>query len=140
MDYDVVLAKLESLERCVRRVEEKTPHDVEALEADFDVQDILILNLERAVQLCVDVGLHILADTSVPVPTTMGAVFRVLAEKQLIPLEVAERLGQAVGLRNIAVHQYKDIDWAVVYTVTHKHLDDFRVFAAAVAAQIHPGC
>ena len=54
MDRDVVNSKLESLSRCVERVRTRTPTSVEALSASYDAQDILCLNLERAVQACVD--------------------------------------------------------------------------------------
>jgi len=56
MDQVILAQKLESLRRCVQRVQEKTPSNVDQLTQDPDVQDILVLNLTRAVQLCVDVG------------------------------------------------------------------------------------
>jgi len=59
MDADVVLAKLDSLQRCVGRVEEKTPSNVEVLTSDYDMQDIISLNLERAVQISVDIHAHV---------------------------------------------------------------------------------
>ena len=51
MNLDVVERKLESLARCVRRVEARLPADASALSSDYDSQDIIILNLERAVQM-----------------------------------------------------------------------------------------
>jgi hypothetical protein len=45
------------LERCIRRIEFKRPDRVELLQKDYDLQDILAVNLERAVQASVDVAL-----------------------------------------------------------------------------------
>ena len=56
MDATVVEQKLESLRRCLLRIETKCPADPERLEADFDLQDIVSLNLSRSVQLCVDIA------------------------------------------------------------------------------------
>ena len=56
MDQVILDQKLESLRRCIKRVEEKTPSHVSQLIKDEDIQDILVLNLTRAVQLCVDIG------------------------------------------------------------------------------------
>jgi len=39
---------------------------------DEDLQDVPVLNLSRAVQLCVDIAAHLLADSKQPVPATMG--------------------------------------------------------------------
>ncbi len=54
MDRQVIEQKLESLRRCLLRVTEKCPVDAETLVRDVDAQDIITLNLTRAVQLSVD--------------------------------------------------------------------------------------
>lgn len=72
MDRLILNEKLESLRRCVQRIEERRAESVEALRHDPDRQDILSLNLTRAVQLCVDIAVHILADTNAPAPQTMA--------------------------------------------------------------------
>ena len=56
-------------------MEEKTPADVDQLVQDPDIQDILVLNLTRAVQLCVDIGSHVISESDEPAPSTMGDVF-----------------------------------------------------------------
>jgi uncharacterized protein YutE (UPF0331/DUF86 family) len=132
VDRVVVREKIESLARCVRRVEHKRPLSVEALAADPDLQDILVLNLSRAVQLCVDIGSHVISDSDAAAPQTMGEVFGTLAALGLIPEELGARLRSAVGFRNVAVHNYDRIDWAIVFAISTRFLDDFRRFAAAV--------
>ena len=132
MDRLVLHEKLESLARCVRRVKQKRPPSLDLLVADPDIQDILVLNLGRAVQLCVDIGSHLISATEAPAPQTMGEVFSTLAALGVISDELAARLRAAVGFRNIAVHNYDRVDWAVVFAISTRHLDDFREFAAAV--------
>ncbi len=134
MDRDVVLNKLESLRRCVKRIEDKTPSTSERLVDDFDLQDIIVLNLERAVQLCVDIGLHIISDLEMPAPETMTRTFEALERAGCLSRVVAERMTKAVGFRNTAVHAYQEIDWQIVYAIITKHLDDFRDFTRQVLA------
>ena len=78
MDREVIEQKTESLRRCVERVRQKRPATAAALAGDPDAQDILTLNLSRAVQLCVDIGAHLIAEHSKPAPDTMGQTFDVL--------------------------------------------------------------
>ena len=132
MNRDVVLQKVESLERCLRRVEQKTPPTLEQLQADLDAQDIVILNLERAVQLSVDLAMMILAEKSAPVPATMAEAFEQLAAERVIDPELASSMSKAVGFRNIAVQAYRRIDWAVVWSITQDRLEVFRIFASAI--------
>lgn len=132
MNRQVVEEKLESLRRCVQRIELKTPSDAQGLIGDLDCQDIVVLNLERAVQICVDLAAHLLADRDVAAPQTMAETFTALADEGLLSKDLSVRLGRAVGFRNIAVHEYARLDWNVVYSIITAGLDDFRAFARMV--------
>ncbi len=134
MDRRVISEKLESLRRCVARVEAKRPETVGALRGSPDLQDIVALNLMRAVQTCVDLAAHLVADLDVPAPETMAGTFDALHAAGVIDAGVAARMRAAVGFRNVAVHTYSAINWAVVFAIAHTHLDDFRAFARAVVA------
>lgn len=72
MDKDLIQEKLELLRRCVKRIEDKRPASSQVLKNDPDLQDIIALNLMRAVQLCVDIAAHVIADKEVSAPATMG--------------------------------------------------------------------
>ena len=132
MDWPVIEQKLESLRRSLRRIEEKCPKDADALEKDIDAQDILTLNLTRAVQICVDIGAHLISETELPPPDTMGQTFDVLNKAGMIGADLAVRMKKAVGFRNIAVHNYAAINWAMVYSIARSCLPDFGEFAKAV--------
>lgn len=134
MDPALVEEKLESLRRCVRRVETKRPDTAETLADDPDLQDIITLNLIRAVQLSVDLAAHLIATGDVPPPDTMAETFDRLHRQGIIERPLAEQMQRAVGFRNVAVHNYRAIDWAIVFTLIDEDLDDFRAFAQAVAS------
>ena len=86
MDREVIEQKLESLRRCLRRIAEKCPTDPGKLEQDPDLQDIIVLNLTRAVQLCVDIGAHLVSSMKVSPPDTMGETFDVLTKSGIAPI------------------------------------------------------
>ena len=132
MDKDVVLNKLENLRRCLQRVQDKTPASVDLLVENYDLQDIIVLNLERAIQACVDIGLHIISDLEVPVPETMAQTFDSLRKAECLDAAIAERMAKSVGFRNTALHAYQEIDWNIVYCIITEHLDDFRDYARQI--------
>ena len=122
MDRRVIADKLERLRRCVQRIEHKRPPTLAALAADVDLQDILSVNLERAVQLCVDIAAHIIASREVPAPTTMAAAFEALHALHVLSPDLANSMKKAVGFRNILVHNYQEIDWGIVFNICHHKL------------------
>ncbi len=111
MDTIILTEKLESLRRCVQRIEEKQPRHIDELKQSIDLQDILVLNLTRAIQPCVDIGSHLLSQTNCPAPRTMGNVFTLLQEANIISPNHQPATKKAVGFRNIAIHQYEAINW-----------------------------
>ena len=82
MNRAIIAQKLESLGRCLERLRHKAPSSLSELENDVDLQDIVSVNLERAVQICVDIASILLADyTDCPPPHSMSDGFRQLAGK-----------------------------------------------------------
>ncbi len=135
MDATVIHEKLESLRRCLERIRQRRPESAESLSSDLDAQDIVTVNLTRAVRLCVDIASHVLTETNQPPPDTMGQSFDRLADSNLISESLASRMKAAVGFRNIATHSYREIDWGIVDAIATEHLSDFEHFARAILRQ-----
>ncbi|MGB5744168.1 MAG: DUF86 domain-containing protein [Sedimenticolaceae bacterium] len=136
MDSVLVGQKLEALRHCISRIVEKCPDNASLLAEDADLQDIVVLNLTRCVQLCVDIASHLIAVSPESAPATMGEALTTLARMGVIDDEVSANLRRAVGFRNIAVHNYQKVDWTIVHSICDKHPDDFRRFASAIAVRL----
>lgn len=137
MDKQVIDQKLESLRRCLERIQQKCPATAQELISNVDLQDIIALNLSRAVQISVDIGAHIVSETQTPAPTTMGQTFDLLVQASILDPEVGAKLKKAVGFRNIAVHNYETINWLIVHKITKQHLIDFKDFASQISQYVH---
>jgi len=128
----ILLTKLDALQRCLARVKAKTPENPDILHEDLDLQDIISVNLERAVQSCVNIAAHVIAQHNTAAPSTMVESFNRLHDMGVISENTAARMKNAVGFRNISVHEYQKIDWTIVYRIITAHLDDFKDFARQV--------
>lgn len=132
MTEDVLSAKVETIRRCIVRIREHLPLSPEALSKNIDAQDIISINLERAIQSCVDIASHLIVDLEVPPAQTMGESFACLAKQNIISDNLAERLRKAVGFRNIAVHDYQSVSWDIVFSICTRELPVFEEFISAV--------
>lgn len=56
----------------------------------------------------VDVAQHVCAAQGWGPPSDNGAAVRLLGERGVLAPDQAERLGKAVGFRNVLVHEYVD--------------------------------
>jgi uncharacterized protein YutE (UPF0331/DUF86 family) len=113
------------------------PASSEAFETDRTAREVVILNLFVAIQACLDLAAHWLADEGWDVPQRYGEIFRALADHGVIPHPLALRLVAAAGLQNLVAHQYGAVDWARIHgAASSAGLDDLEAFCAALAAKI----
>lgn len=130
----VLQRKAASLERCVARVRDKYRGNEQAFEADVDLQDIIVLNLQRACQTAIDMALRIGRLKRLAFPSDTAEIFRILARAGLIDKELASSLARMVGFRDIAVHEYQELDLAKVRRIIEHRLDDLLAFSKAMLA------
>jgi uncharacterized protein YutE (UPF0331/DUF86 family) len=86
-----------------------------------------------AIEGCVDVAHHLAASERWGAPDTNAAAFTILARHGVIDGNVAERMAQAVGFRNVLVHQYVAVDDNLVIAALDD-LDDLAGFVRQVSA------
>ena len=137
MDRVVIHQKLESLRRCLARIRSKEPISLGVLQKDYDLQDIVSLNLTRAVQMAVDIGAHMVSAQMQAAPATMGETFDQLGRMGVISEELALQLKKSVGFRNVAIHNYNAVNWAIVFSILQGHLQDFDAFAKAIDLKLN---
>lgn len=131
VDQDVIFEKIKQLQNCLRRIQDVTHGKVESLN-NIDVQDIFVLNLQRSVQVAIDLAAHIIADEGLGLPSELKENFVILEKAGVINSALSKKLQKMVGFRNIAVHDYKSIDVDVLKVVLTDHLCDLEDFYSTV--------
>ena len=126
---DVRLNKAAIIERCLARVRAEYGDDDANLTDNLTKQDSIILNLQRASEAAIDLAMHLVREHRLGVPQDSRQAFDLLREAGLLAPDLAERLVRMVGFRNIAVHDYRRLDLAIVRAIVREHLDDFAAFA-----------
>ena len=131
---DVVVNKAAIVERCVSRVREEYAEDDQNLTGDQRRQDSIILNLQRACEASIDLAMHVVRIRRLGVPQETRDCFLFLRDAGLISPGLADRMVAMVGFRNIAVHDYRRLDLAVVRSIIANHLGDFLELARTLLA------
>ena len=129
---DILQEKAGSIERCIVRVRAKyVGHEAE-LEHDLDLQDIIVLNLQRACQTAIDMGMRKGRLRRLGLPKDSAEIFAILQAAGLLKKELATSLRRMVGFRNIAVHEYRKLDLDKVRYIIEHRLDDLLAFSKAM--------
>ena len=56
-----------------------------------------------------------------------------LAKNKIISEQISSSMQNMVGFRNLAVHDYQNLNLDIVEAIINKHLTDFENFAAEIA-------
>lgn len=84
------------------------------------------------VEAAVNIAMHLCARLLRQAPATYAESFEMLAEHGFLPAELARRLAQMVGFRNLLVHGYEKIDDRRMLKVTREDLGDLELYLAAI--------
>lgn len=127
MGDDVIYNKIETIERCIKRINEVYGGDFENLK-DYTKQDSIILNLQRACEAAIDLAMHIVSEKKLGIPQNSRDAFEVLIVNKIIDNSLAGKLKAMIGFRNIAVHNYQALNLEIVREIIEKHTEDFKEF------------
>jgi len=130
-DKDIIYEKVGNIQRCLKRIHQVTQLKPERLE-NIDVQDIFVLNLQRAVQSAIDLAVHIISSEGWGLPRTLKEYFDILIEHKVIPAKLGENLKKMVGFRNIAIHDYSKIDVDILKNILTQRLKDLEEFYTSI--------
>lgn len=129
---DVILNKAAIIERCLKRIQEDYAGFENEFETNFLRQDAILLNLQRACEACIDLAAHVVRLRKLGLPQKSRDVFVFLQEAQLISADLSKRLQAMVGFRNIAVHNYQQLNLQLIRHLLEHRLVDFQDFTTTM--------
>ena len=132
IDKDILLNKANKVHHHLTRIREKRVVSLEEFLADLDCQEIVLFNLQMAVQNCIDMAAHIISDEELGIAGSTSEMFYILQQNGYIRPKLTEKMVAAVGLRNLVVHEYGNIDLKQVYNIANHDIDDLENFVRAI--------
>jgi uncharacterized protein YutE (UPF0331/DUF86 family) len=124
--------KLTEIETYLSQIKEFSKIPVPRYRKDWKTQRIVERTLQILIELCIDVANHLISDKGMRLPTSYADAFRVLMENKVISKNLFRTMEKMAKFRNVIVHQYEEIDPAIVVSILHKNLDDFQKYTVAI--------
>lgn len=104
---------------------------------DIITQDVFVLNLQRSVQACIDLASIIISTKGFKLPSKYKQSFDILRENHIIDSSLADKMKKMIGFRNIAVHDYKQLDINILKSILSNNLIDFEEFTKVILTYIN---
>jgi uncharacterized protein YutE (UPF0331/DUF86 family) len=132
---NILLGKAEIIERALARVEGTYTRHIGDIDTNIDAQDVIVLNLQRTCEAAIDMAMHLVRIKQLGLPKTSAEAFTLLAQDGLLDTGTAERMKKMVGFRNVAVHDYRELDWAILKSIITRDLQEVRNFSKHIVQQ-----
>jgi uncharacterized protein YutE (UPF0331/DUF86 family) len=129
-DADLLAKKLARIETHVAEL--RSLARPEEIRRDVREERFIERTLQLAIQNALDAASHIVSDERLGEPRTNRELFEILERHGWLPPDLAERLRDMAGFRNVLVHGYEAVDLGIVEDVVRHHLDDLVAFVQAV--------
>lgn len=132
VDVELVRRRLRRLDERVARLRAIAERGRQDFLEDRVAQAAAERLLQVSIQIVLDIGAHILSEKGVLDWEEYRQIPERLARERVIERDLADRLAEAAGQRNVLVHLYLDVDPGLVYETLANDLDAFELFAASV--------
>ena len=135
---EVLLGKADIIERCLQRIDVVYHGSETELETNSTKQDSILLNIQRMCEASIDAAMHMVRRHTLGIPRDSRQAFTMLVNANLLDQQLGKHLEAMVGFRNIAVHNYTEIDMAIVRNILNERLVDMKTFAQFLVKQSLP--
>ena len=109
--------------------------DAQSFEAATKDRDLAIFYLFLALQECIDLAAHWVAEAGWGAPDDAGSAFDELVSRAAISRAVADRMRAGVGLRNRIAHGYALLDYGRVRSEALEGIPSLKAFLASVGRE-----
>lgn len=130
----VIFNKYTIIENCIKRINSVYDGNLETLQ-NFDKQDIIVLNLQRACQAVIDTAKYIISVRNLDATKQIKEPFIVLKENNIINKETEKIMQYVIAFRNDTIYKCEKIDIKILKNILDEHLEELREFAREILKQ-----
>lgn len=131
INEETIISLMDYLEGTVEEIR-KMDVTKEKIEQDFVFAAAVKYLIQTAVECCANITEHLVFGLNLGHPDTTRELFPLLVQEKIIDQDLSEKFAKAVGLRNILVHQYKDVDSGILANSATVGLNDLHAFTKSI--------
>lgn len=126
------MAKAGAIKKRLSRIASNRQTDIESFKEDLDSQEIVLFNLQMAIQDCIAIAAHIISEKGWGIPGSTNEMFYLLEENDFLDRDLTEKMVKCVGFRNLLVHAYSRIEVERVFEITQKDIHDLEAYLKSI--------
>lgn len=136
VERNIILERFILSEKYIQKIKEIVKDcDLEEFKQDIDKQIIAERSFEVVSINIVEICTYIMSNLSL-LPGSYAECMEILGTKNIVSKELANRLADALRMRNFIVHQYEKIDYELLYGSLNSLINDYYQFKEEISLWI----
>lgn len=137
IDFNLISRKIELIKLDLSRLKTFENYSFEEISKDFARHATVERLIERIVGEAIDINQHIISQSEMQkLPFNFKKSFEIMADLKIYSKEFAEKIAHSVGLRNILVHQYSDLNEEIFYASIKDCLKDYEEYCKYILTHL----
>lgn len=132
-NHDVISSKLGAMRDYLS---ELLPYIEKARQGFITIESPELRIIERlfllVVDAAIDINTHIITRNKFESPDDYQGTFGILAQHKVIPSELAEKIRESVGLRNMMTHGYEKVQRQKMFNDIINGIDQYSTYMEAI--------
>jgi uncharacterized protein YutE (UPF0331/DUF86 family) len=137
INREVINAMIDLIDENIRLIEELKSQSFESFSNNFRDIQAAKHSLQEAIEACLDIGSHIVAEKGFRRPEDYKDIYKVLEEEEVIDHVLSAKLQEMAQFRNLLVHRYGKIDTRRIFIIMSEDINDVKGFVKMVLKYIN---
>lgn len=129
---EVINAMIDLIDENIRLIEEIRAQGYESFSKNFRDIQAAKHSLQEAIEACLDIGSHIIAEKGFRRPEDYKDIYKVLEEEKIIDPALSAKLQEMAQFRNLLVHRYAKIDTKRIFIIMSEDMKDIQEFVRRI--------
>ena len=135
INRDLILTRFNKLDKLLQILHEIKEIGREEFLSNYKNYFTAQRTLEISINICIDIGNHIVTSINEEKPETFTDIMKILAKHDIISNELQSQLTKMVRFRNLLGHFYLEIDNEIIYNIIQHNITDFYSYKEAILAK-----
>lgn len=125
--------KIKDIKTYIEQLSKIKPNTFKEYEKDFKTKAACERYFEKIAEAVVDLAILVIKEKGLPSPEKDYEAFETLEKEKIIDSNLAKKLKDMKGMRNVIAHQYDDVDDKLMYIVISREIEnDVKVFLEVI--------
>ncbi len=133
---EVINAMIDLIDENIRLIEDIRSQGFESFSNNFRDIQAAKHSLQEAIEACLDIGSHIIAEKGFRRAEDYKDIYKVLEEEGIIDPSLSAKLQEMAQFRNLLVHRYGKIDTKRIFIIMSEDLNDIKQFIKTILKYI----